>query len=256
MRGGAYIGALQALLEVQGSLEFPDGIYGCSIGSVAASLVAFNIPYEKLRSVLGSYHKRSMWLTTPSVTQVFGISQKKGLLTMDTLRKSLVSLFTECGIESIETKKISDAPQPLFIVASNMTTRRPTILTGKVPLLQAILCSCCIPGIFEPQILYGDVYLDAGIYVRQVGHIVSPETLVLQLSPVVSKITPKSSLTEILYACYYGKETVSPTKNICQYKDLNVGVIDDVTDEQREQLIEKGYSQTLAFLTKMGAKER
>lgn len=256
MRGGAYIGALQALQEVQGSLEFPDGIYGCSIGSIAASLVAFNIPYEKLRSVLGTYHKRSMWLTIPTMTQVFWISQKKGLLTMDKLRESLVSLFKECGIEDIETKKIGDAPQPLFIVASNMTTRRPTIFTGDVPLLQAILCSCCIPGIFEPQILYGDVYLDAGIYVRRVGHIVSPETLVLQLSNVVNRITPKSSLSEILYACYYGKETVGPTKNICQFRDLNVGIIDDVTDKQREELIQKGYSQTLAFLTKVAAKER
>jgi hypothetical protein len=35
-----------------------------------------------------------------------------------------------------------------------------------------------------------------------------------------------------------------------------VGVINDVTDKERDELVQQGYLQTLTFLAKMGAKER
>lgn len=255
MRGGAYIGALKALQEVQGSLEFPDGIYGSSVGAIAASLIAFNVPLETMVPKWAMFHTRGAWLAMPSVGQVMSMSQQRGLLKMDALRNSLVSLFKECGIADIETKRICDAPQSLFIIASNMTTRRPAILTGQVPLIQAILCSCCIPGLFDPQVLYGDVYLDAAVYVRNIEQFVSTDTLVFRLWSLGNKITPESSLGEIFQACYYGKGPVGGGKNVCGFKDLKVGVIDNVTDAQRDELIQQGYSQTLAFLTKVGAKK-
>ena len=256
MRGGAHIGALRAVQEVQGSLEFPDGIYGFSVGAIVASAVAFNIPLETIEAVMRDHHKRSWWLPALSVYHAFGVYERKGVFTMDRLREMLVSMYTACGIKDIETKRISDAPQPLFIVASNLSTRRPAILTGNVPLVQAILCSCCIPGLFEPQVLYGDVYLDAAVYIRQPHQIVPPGTLVIQLYGHRIKITPKSSMSEILSACYFGKGTTDCIEHICVLKDLKVGVIDDVTDNERNELFEQGYLQTLAFLTKMAAKER
>jgi hypothetical protein len=63
-------------------------------------------------------------------------------------------------------------------------------------------------------------------------------------------------MSEILSACYYGKGTAESIEHICVLKDLNVGVVDDVTDKEREELFDRGYSQALAFLTKMAAKER
>lgn len=256
MRGGAHLGALKAVQEIQGSLEFPDGAYGFSVGTLFATAVAFNIPLETIDRVFRSYHKRSWWIPALSVTQAWSATSRKGLFTMDRLREMLVAMFTECGIKDIESKRICDATQPLFIVASNISTRRPAILTGEVPLLQAILCSCCIPCLFEPQVLYGDVYLDAAVYSRAIEQVAPPGSLILKLYGVGKRITPNSSMSEILSACYFGKNISQCTSDICTLQNIKVGVIDDVTDNEREELIQQGYSQTLAFLTKMAAKER
>ena len=250
MKGGAHIGALRALQEVQGSLEFPDGIYGSSVGALVAVAVAFNTPIDVMEATYTKHNTLSNFLPSPSVKHAMSMFDRKGFFSMDKLREMLISIYTDCGIPDIETKRICDAPQPLFIISSNMTKRRPTILTGDVPILEAILCSSCIPGVFEPRVLYGDVYLDAAVYVRYIEQIVSPETLAFQLMARGEKITPKSALGEILYACYIGTVNHAPSKNVCCFTGLKVGALDDVTDEERQELYAQGYSQTLAFLSK------
>lgn len=256
MRGAVHLGALKAIQEVQGSLEFPNGIYGSSVGALAAALVAFNVSMETLEPVFAKYHTRSAWIPTPTIRHAWGITSRKGVFSMDMLRTAILSLFADCGIKDLETKRICDAPQTLYIIASNLSTRRPAILTGEVPLLQALLCSCCIPGLFEPQVLYGDVYLDAFIYTRRVEHIVPPGTLVLVLRDAGEKITPKSSLSDILFACVIGTAKSHDSIDVCHFKNLGVGMMDEVTPVQREEMIRQGQLQTLAFMAKMAAKER
>ncbi len=255
MRGAVHLGALKALREVQGSLEFPNGIYGSSVGAIGAAMVAFNVPVETIESVFTKYYTRSAWIPTPHIGHAWGIPARKGVFTMDKMREMLVSVFTECGIKDVETKRICDAPQTLYIIASNLSTRRPAILTGEVPLLQALLCSCCIPGLFVPQILYGDVYLDAFVYTRRVERVVPPGTLVLVLRDIGEKITPKSSMSDILYACVAGNTISQDSIHVCYFKNIGIGVIEEVTAKQREEMIQQGYLQTLSFMAKMAAKE-
>lgn len=255
MRGAVHLGALKAIQEVQGSLEFPNGIYGSSVGAIGAAMLAFNIPLDVIEPVFTKYHDRSTWIPTPSIRHAWGITARRGVFSMDKMRDMLITAFTECGIKDIETKRICDAPQTLYIIASNITTRRPALLTGEVPLLQAILCSCCIPGLFEPQVLYGDVYLDAFVYTRRVEHVVPPGTLVLVLREDGEKITPKSSLSDILYACVIGNSKSHESIHVCYFKQIAVGMLDQVTPEQREEMIRQGRLQTLSFMSKMAAKE-
>lgn len=255
MRGAVHLGAMKALQELQGSLEFPDGIYGSSVGAIGAALVAFNVRLDTMESVFKKYHNRSSWIPMPTISHAWSATTRKGVFPMDLLRKTLIAVFTECGITDVETKRICDAPQKLFIIASNMSTRRPALLTGEVPLLQAILCSCCIPGLFEPQVLYGDVYLDAFIYVRRVERVVPPGTLVLVLRDDGQKITPKSSLSDILFACVVGNDVAHESVHVCYFKNIGVSMMDEVTEAQREEMIQQGYLQTLAFNAKMAAKE-
>jgi hypothetical protein len=226
------------------------------VGAIAAALVAFNVRVETIESVFKKYHNRSSWIPTPTIGHAWSIRSRKGVFPMDMLRSSIVSIFADCGIPDVESKTISDAAQPLFILASNLSTRRPTLLTGAVPLLQAILCSCCLPGLFEPQVLYGDVYLDAFVYTRRVEHVVPPGTLVLVLRDAGEKITPTSSLSDILFACVIGNAKSHDSVDVCYFKNIGIGMLDDVTDAQREEMIQQGYSQTLSFLSKMSAKER
>ena len=252
VKGGAYVGALRAIQEVQGSLEFPEGVYGSSVGAIVGGLIAFNVPHDRIQAVVEAHCRLSRWLPTPSI---FSIASRKGLGSMDALRSMIVDMYTDAGIPSVETARLGDAPQPLFIVASNMTTRRPTLLTGDVPLVQALLCSCCIPGLFEPQVLYGNVYLDAVVYVRQIERIAPRDALVLQLVPPGSAITSSSSLVEILHACYMGSIPGARHRNVCSFHNLPVGVIASVGEAEKEELFAQGYSQVLAFMAKMGAKK-
>jgi predicted acylesterase/phospholipase RssA len=48
VRGGLMIGGLSALQKYQ-TLEFPDGIYGCSAGALIATAVAYKIPLSAIK---------------------------------------------------------------------------------------------------------------------------------------------------------------------------------------------------------------
>lgn len=251
-RGGLHIGALRALREVKGDLEFPDGILGASVGAVVATAVAFRVDLDRLQAVYDAYFTISTFLPDPNVDHVLTALDRKGLFPMDRMEEQVIRIFLECGVD-LRGKRICDAPQPLTILASNMTTGRPTRLTGKVPILQALRCSSCIPGLFEPQVLYGNVYLDAGVHLRCLGQVVPKDMLVIHISGTCGRITTDSTLPELLFACYSGRATQYFGPNVCRIKGVKFGLIGELSQADREYLAKEGYSQTLAFLTQAGA---
>jgi hypothetical protein len=251
-RGGLHIGALRALREVKGDLEFPDGITGGSIGAIIGTAIAFRVDLDRLQAVYDKYFTVSTFLPSPKVEDVLTVLDRKGLFSMDHLEEQVVRIFHECGVE-LRGKRICDAPQPLTIIASNMTTARPTRLTGDVPILAALRCSSCIPGLFEPQELYGNIYLDAGMHLRCMVAIVPKETLVIHISGSCQRITSTSSLPELLFACYSGRVTQYFGPNVCRIKGVKFGLLGELTQADRDYLAREGYSQTLAFLTQTRA---
>ena len=247
-RGGLHIGALRALQEVKGNLEFPDGIYGASVGAIIGTAIAFRIDLDQLEQVYNKYFTMSTFIPDPKVDHVLTAIDRKGLFSMDHMEEAVVRIFAECGVD-LRGKRICDAPQSLRIIASNMTTGRPTLLTGKVPLLAALKCSSCVPGLFEPQELYGDIYLDGGVHLRCVAAVVPKTTVVIHISGMSARITPKSTLPEIFAACYGGRVTQYFGPNICRIRGVKFGLFGELTAEDRAYLAKEGYSQTLAFLT-------
>lgn len=253
-RGGLHMGALRAIQEVKGDLEFPDGIYGGSVGAILGTAIAFRIDLDRLNAAYNKYFTMSTFLPDPKVHHILTVFDRKGLFSMDKLEALLIQIFDECGVD-IRNKRICDAPQRLCIVASNMTTGRPTILTGRVPILQALRCSSCIPGLFEPQVLYGQVYLDAGVHLRCLRSVIPPETLLIHISGTCGRITPESSLGELLFAAYSGRATQYFGDNICRIRGVNYSLFGELTQADRDYLFREGYSQTRAFLTQVPAKE-
>ena len=248
-RGGLHIGALRAIQEVKGDLEFPEGIYGGSVGAIIGTAIAFRIDLEKLNRVYNQYFTMSNFIPNVKVDHFLTALDRKGIFSMDRLEEMLVRVFLECDVD-LRGKRIGDAPQPLRILASNMTTGRPTILQGNVPLIQALRCSSCIPGLYEPQVLFGDVYLDAGVHLRCLRQVVPSETLLIHISGTCGRITPSSSLGDILFACYSGRATQYFGENICRIRGVNFSLFGELSQVDRDYLFREGYSQTLAFLTK------
>lgn len=253
-RGGLHLGALQAIEDFKGDLVFPDGIYGASAGAFIAVAIAFEVKLDKIRVMYDKYFTLSKFIPEPNLDHILTASERRGLFSMDTLMKLVVSMFQELGID-LRGKRCCDAKQPLYIVASNMTTGYPTLLTGRVPILDALRCSSAIPLVFEPQLLYGDVYLDAGVHLRCVGTVVPKETLVIHISGGVTKITPKSTLSEVLFACYGGQASAYFGPNICRIRKVSFGILGELNQADREYLVREGYLQTRAFLTKFAGKE-
>jgi len=248
-RGILHVGALRALQEWTGELHFPDGVYGSSIGAVFATAIAFGIPLDAIRRVTESSMTISRVLPSPTLDHALTLTTRKGLFPMTTFESTILSVFQEVGLD-LRGKRCRDAKVPLYIAASNMTTHRATLLTGDVPILDALRCSACIPVLFEPQVLYDHVYLDAGVLNRCLGTLVPAETLVVHVgSDWPDPVTQQSSLQEILLGCYAGREQPYRRPNVCRFKGIHTTPLSELTQADRDHLIQEGYSQMHAFLS-------
>jgi hypothetical protein len=191
VKGILHVGALRELAKYQ-PLEFPDGIYGCSIGSVMAAYISFGLPIDdKLLELTQKHLSSDKIIPKLSFKNITSGFSDKGMFTMDLFRENLYQLFNERGID-IKSKKISDAKMPLYIIASNITKGIPTIFTGDVSVIDALCCSCCMPGIFRPQEMYDQLYIDGDLFVPNIGSL-HKDALVLSLKTHLPlKITAKT----------------------------------------------------------------
>jgi predicted acylesterase/phospholipase RssA len=123
----------------------------------------------------------------------------KGVYPMDTFEASIRELFHKAGVE-IEHKIIGDAHMPLYIIASNITKGVPTIFSKNVSIIDALKCSCCIPGVFRPVELYGQMYVDGNLFAPCIASLM-PKQDVLAISLTKQR---KRHLTPALI------ETMSP----------------------------------------------
>lgn len=210
IKGILHIGALRELQKVQ-PLQFPNGIYGCSVGSVIATYLSFNKPIDdktiKLTKKYLTFDRMTPKVTFQDVRNAF---TDKGLYSMDMFEKTIIEMFQEVDID-IKSKKIGDAEQPLYIIASNITKGVPTIFSKDVPILDALKCSCCIPGVFKPQSLYGQLYIDGGMLVPCISWI-QPDALVLSLTKQqTTRITPDN--LSMMSSLDYMKDVYSMSVN-------------------------------------------
>jgi hypothetical protein len=253
VRGGLQVGALAAIEEMQGNLVFPDGIYGCSVGSIIATGVAFNMNAAQIKAMLDNDFHMSDVIPTIRLSTLSDFYKKKGAFSMDLLEEMIVSSFAKRGIE-IRDKLISDSPQKLFIFAANMTTQKPTAFTGEVPLLSAIKASCCLPLVFHPQIIFNQVYLDGGVYIHCLADIVPSDCLVLHISTPPRPIFPADietmSIGDMMTRVYTGMRKKPVHSGILWLQDETTGLMDTQTLEDKEKMYQSGYSQASRFLAK------
>lgn len=258
VRGGLHIGALASIEKLQGHLSFPNGIYGCSIGSIVATAVAFNLKANQIRDMFNTYMNLHMVLPEIRLSTITDFPAKKGLFPMEPFEEIIVQAFRSQNIDLVG-KTLDDAPQKLFIVASNMTTRRINILQGNVPILKALRCSSCLPFVFIPQVLYNNVYLDGGLMAESLDSIVPKDCLVIHISEAGSSILPdkleETSLPTFLYQIYRNTRHTPSGPNVLWLQDMTIGILHDLTPKDKEYLYNQGYLQTTTFFTERLAKK-
>jgi predicted acylesterase/phospholipase RssA len=259
VRGGLHIGALRALAERQ-PLVFPDGIYGCSVGSIVATCLAFGLTVDQLESILEKEFVLSRFFPPVSLSTLMSFQSKKGMFPMDMLGETITAGFDRFGID-IRNKVIADAPQKLWIVAANLTQKKTMLLTGQVPLLAAIKASCCIPGVYQPQVLFNNVYLDGGVKCDCIVSVVPKETLVFHIGYSQGPLFPSAlegmEIAEFFRNVYANvREGLRPQyPNVLDFEETKLGPLSDVTAEEKRYMLDLGYEQASRFFAKLGYKK-
>lgn len=243
-RGFIHLGALRALLEVQGSLEFPGGIYGQSIGAILATALAFRVPLDDMERVCREKLLMSHVLPDLRVDNLTQFLETKGLFTMDLFESHLIDVFDQLGVD-LRGKRICDAPQRLFITASNVTTGKPCLLKGDIPIVKALRCSACIPFLFRPEVLYGELYVDGAIYSRCIRQVTPPGTLVFQIAG--GEYNP-SDFGSYVYAVAAGPSHQYKSDDLIQFRNIRASALMDASNEEITAMIQEGYSQARSWL--------
>lgn len=253
MRAGLHVGALRALEAHRGSLVFPDGIWGCSAGAVLATAVAFKLTAVQIAGLYHAHMDVSSVIPTPKLSALADLATTKGLFAMDTYERAIVAAFKTHGID-LTDMVIADAPQPLYIVASDMTTHNPTVFTKQVRILDALRCSSCLPILFQPQVVYNHVYLDGGVFVDCLSSLVPSDCLVLHISDPGEKLYASEldalPLTTYLHRVYRSMRKAPTEPNVLWLRNSTIGILQDVSEEEKRALADSGESQALAFLAK------
>lgn len=252
MKGVLHIGALQELSRHQ-KLYFPDGVYGCSIGAVIATFVAFEIPLKK--EIVSDYMRFDKVMGKPTFQQVAKTFSSKGMFTMALFEKTMIEMFEKEGVD-MRNMTLGDAKMPLYIVSSNITKGVPTIFSKNVRVLDALKCSCSIPGVFKPQELYGSLYVDGGLFVPCLSQLI-PDALVIFLAKKQNKAITSNSIESMnpfdYMRCLYSMSTThihkfhkSPTTLELEYPGLNTD--SNLDDFDLDKVMDKAAKSLNDFL--------
>jgi predicted acylesterase/phospholipase RssA len=260
IKGILHIGVLK-YLEEKGLIGQFTEVYGCSVGAAFAIGIAFGLDTQAMIRMSSKFSTfNGMLFKGLTLTDVQDSLSKKGLFSMKNLEKVFLEMFDSEGLD-LRSKQISDALIPLKICASNLTKNCLTVFSGKIPVMKALLASACIPVLFHPQQINTSLYVDGGYLTNIILEYIPREhrskTLSVSIIHDKPKINPKTILgishIDFLYnlykiACLYERKLNPYPNNI----DLTFNVasgISDVTEEQKNGMIMKGYELTCRFFS-------
>ena len=151
--GSVHVGMLQALLE-EGIK--PDVIVGTSIGAVNAAHLAADPSLENVERL------REMWCKVRAGA-IFPLSPRHNAKAL--FREGAffsVHLWRKFLAERAQYTDIEDAAVPLRITATDYDEGRSEVFDSG-PVLDAVLASTALPGIFPPYEIDGRYYIDGSI---------------------------------------------------------------------------------------------
>jgi NTE family protein len=232
--GAAHIGVLKAIDELGIKISF---ISGNSIGAFVAALYAFGISWQEMEEIATKMH----W---------FDISK---------LSLSKYSLLSNKKLGKIISDKIGDvefdqAKIPLAIVAGNLNTGNKVVFDkGKV--VDAVMASTAIPGVFKPMIINDEFLVDGGVVENVPVSLLKPlgakYTIAVNLSAKRSFQKPEN-IVDVLINSFY---TLVLNLSKAVTEDADLVILPDVANfslvdtKNAAKLIEKGYEEAINVLS-------
>jgi NTE family protein len=141
-RGICHLGVLKALDEA--GLKF-DHISGTSAGAVVGALYSYGYKPDEILNIIE---------TTSLLKSLRPAWTLTGLLKLDGLRELILKYIPENSFEALKI--------PVTVAATDIKKGRiEYFATGE--LVDALLGSCCVPAVFNPVRMYGNIYVDGGV---------------------------------------------------------------------------------------------
>ncbi|MCP4915046.1 MAG: patatin [Oligoflexia bacterium] len=142
-KGSAHIGIVKYLQETNAK---PYAISGCSIGAFVAAMYAFGISHQEIKEAFLELEPFKLAFLKPTP---LGVMKNKSL------HNALLNHFGH-------KTKIEDAKIPLGIHTTNIVTGKPyPLYEGN--LIEAVLSSCCVPGLYIPNQQEDKILVDGGL---------------------------------------------------------------------------------------------
>jgi NTE family protein len=181
-RGFAHIGVLEVLEEHHVPIDI---IVGTSIGALVGGLYA--------AGTLKRFKEKAMKISRNRFLSFFLAKQlNKGDNGTESL-KPFLKEFTE-------GKKIEDLDLPFTAIATNLKTGKETFL-NKGDLLNALMASISIPGIFRPVKIGKGVFVDGGVVdplPEKYGHLLADKVIAVNAMPFEYKYREANDILEVL----------------------------------------------------------
>ena len=159
LSGGASLGAVQVgmLMALRDHGITPDLVFGASAGAVNAAWVAGDPTLADLDHLAGLWRRlrsRDVFPFRPVLGFLGFVGQRNSLVPADGLRRIVA--------EQVRFARLEDAAIPVGLVATEVRTGVEVVL-DRGPVVDAVLASSAIPGVFPPVALGGHLLIDGGV---------------------------------------------------------------------------------------------
>ncbi|HEX4427869.1 MAG TPA: patatin-like phospholipase family protein [Frankiaceae bacterium] len=149
------VGMLRALAEA--GIE-PDALYGTSAGAINAAVISRLPPTERLEALIAAWRtfiKRPPLPRSLRRSAMTVIGRRAALSDPWPLRTQLFETFGDARIE--------DSAIPLFITATNLLSGHERLFDSG-NLIETLMASCAVPGLFPPVEIDGTPFVDGLLY--------------------------------------------------------------------------------------------
>ncbi len=143
--GFAHVGVLQAFAD--NGIEF-DCVVGTSMGAIVGSLYAAGVNPQEMLQLTKRHHLNKTLKLISVQRSSTGISSHKAL------REAL---------EEVLPINFDSLQKPFFVSVTNLTTAQNEIVSSGEHLIDYVVASASVPGIFEVVDIAGNQYVDGGV---------------------------------------------------------------------------------------------
>lgn len=253
--GGGALGAWQVgiLKAVTEHGVVPDLLIGVSAGSVNASLFAWNSDVDALRRLEGvwrSIRRRDLLRVNPARIALAATGRRPSFIDN---RHGEAFLRRHLGRRLLE-----DAPIRLGVVATDLTTGRPLLLTHG-DAASAVVASSAFPGVYPPVTRDGLTLIDGGVTadipLDQAVAMGARSALVISVPMLSESPAPTRAIDILFRASTFGVEAHGRTTMARPPADLEVveiptppSAITTFAVGRTAMVIDEAYTSTTAWL--------